>query len=547
MVRKFFLRSTQALNAQQRTILSAASVIGFVYILSAILGFIRNRILSTYFGDSSELGLFFAADDIPSLIFTLIVSGSLSSAFIPVFIKYFQKDENYAWKIASEVMNTSLLGIGAISVILWFSADYVAGNVLARSSSLSVSDVQLLANLMKVLMTAQFGFLFSSYFTSILQSFKRFIIPALAPVFMNLGVIIFILLFTPQLGIYAPAYGTVFGAFVHMFFQLPFVIKSGFKYSPKISFKDKGVFEIYILMIPRIIGQMGQKLLIPLYTNLALFISAPSNVILTFADDLQGVPVRIFGMSIGQAALPIFASSIKGDDTKEFKALFFRTIRQIVFFVLPISILFFILRVPLVRLSVGAKKYSWEATVMTAYVLGFFCISLIFQAIVLLTSRAYYALRDTITPLYIGIFAVVVNAVTAIWFVRGLGLGVWSLALAFTIGAIVNATLLLWLLVKRVNHVDWNTFLKSINRIIIASYAMGVALYVPMKAFDRFIFDTTRTLDLIFLAGTVTAIGLVTFFGFSKLLKIEEMDMITSVLSKIIKTKKPIEKIELSE
>ena len=160
-------------------------------------------------------------------------------------------------------------------------------------------------------------------------------------------------------------------------------------------------------------------------------------------------------MSIGQAALPILANAIKEDDNlDEFKILLLKTLQQIVFFVLPMSVLIFVLRVPLVRLTVGASKYSWEATVMTSYSLGFFSISLVAQSLVMILARAFYALRDTKTPLFISTIAISVNAVLAIWFVRELNLGVWSLALAYTIGSYINFSLLFVFLMKKSSELN---------------------------------------------------------------------------------------------
>ncbi|MEI2420500.1 lipid II flippase MurJ, partial [Arthrospira platensis SPKY2] len=119
-------------------------------------------------------------------------------------------------------------------------------------------------------MVAQIILIFSNFYTSVLQSFNKFIIPAMAPVTYNLGIIIFIILFAGRYGIYAPAYGMVFGSILHMLIQLPMVRSLGFSYKLKFKLFDKGVLEVYRLMIPRTIGQMAQRLLIPFYTNLAL-------------------------------------------------------------------------------------------------------------------------------------------------------------------------------------------------------------------------------------------------------------------------------------
>jgi len=533
MVSRIVFHGKRLINSKQETILSAAAVIGFIYAISAFLGFIRNRILSGYFGDSSELGIFFAADAIPNLILSLIVSGSLSSAFIPVFTKKYKKDPKEAWNLTSSVLNISLVIFLIITIGVMFGADFISREIIARNSDLTDENFKLLANLMRVMMISQIIFIFSSFFTSVLQSFNRFIVPALAPVMYNLGMIIFLLLFVKELGIYAPAYGMIFGVLLHMGIQIPMARSLGFRYFPNLDFKNKGVREIYRLMIPRTIGQAAQKFLGPLYTNLALFISASSNVILTFATDLQNLPVRLFGISIGQAALPLLTNAYEDGDISKFRILLIKTLRQIVFFVLPVSILLFVLRVPMVRLAFGAKKYSWEATVMTAYSVGFFSISLVAQALILILSKAFYALCDTKTPLKISLISIVINVIFALLFVRQMHLGVWSLALAYSIGSAVNFILLFIYLFKKIGGLDLYIFVKAVNRISLATLITGIALYVPLKIMDELVFDTTRTLDLLLLTGTVSLIGFLTYIFFAHLMKIEELELVTSSIERI--------------
>lgn len=527
MVMRFIRNGTRVFTSEQHTILSAATIIGFIYCVSAFLGFIKNRLLSGFFGDSAELGIYFAADAIPNLIFSLLVSGALSAAFIPVFTRHYKRNKSEAWDITSSLLNVSLFIFLIFTIIVLFSADFIAREIIARNSDLTAENLRMMANLMRIMMVAQIVLIFSSFFTSILQSFNKFVVPALAPVTYNLGIIIFILLFIKPLGIYAPAYGMVFGAVLHMLTQIPLIRGSGYKYKLLFNLREKGVHEVYKLMVPRTIGQAAQKFLNPLYTNLALFISAPSNVILTFATDIQSLPVKVFGMSIGQAALPILANAIgENDDLEEFKTLLLKTLQQIVFFVLPVSILIFVLRVPLVRLAVGASRYSWEATVMTSYSLGFFSISLVAQSLIMILARAFYALRDTKTPLFISTIAILVNAILAVLFVRHLDLGVWSLALAYTIGSYVNFTLLFVFLVKKIGGIDFKDFLYHVNRIGVACVITGIALYVPFRAMDELVFDTTRTPGLIVLTASVSIIGLLTYVFFAWLLKIRDLQLI---------------------
>jgi putative peptidoglycan lipid II flippase len=524
MVKAVFKHFQTAAKYRQQTILEAAGVIAIVYLFSAILGFVRNRVLSGYFGDSTELGIYFAADDIPNITFTLIVSGALSAAFIPVFNKFRSKSEESAWLLTSNIVNVSLILFLIVGTLIFTFSETLVSEVVARNSNLSVPDKALFVGLLRILMLAQIGFILSSFMTSVLQSYNQFMVPALAPVFLNIGVILTTFLFYDSIGIYAPAWGTVVGSLLHVLVQLPGVKDLGYKYKIFVNWKDQGLWQIYRLMLPRTVGQTAQKLIIPLYSNLALSISGASNAIFTFADDLQSLPVRIFGMSIGQAALPIFAAAYKEDDPKDFRILVTKTLSQVLFFVLPASVIVFILRVPLVRLSVGAKIYSWEATVMTAYTLSFFSFALVSQALILILSRAFYSLSDTKTPFKISLFSLVLNAFLAIVFVRELGLGVWSLALASSVATILNSILLFVSLAKKLDGFDLYGILHKFNRICFSSIIMGVMLYIPMKFSDKFVFDTTRTIDLILLTGFVSIIGVTTYIFLVKMFKIRELD-----------------------
>lgn len=535
MVANVIKRGSKFFASEQKTILSAAFVIGLIYAFSAFLGFIRNRLLSGYFGDSAELGVYFAADTIPSLIFSLLVAGSLSAAFIPVFSKIYRTSKDQAWEMSSGVFNVTLVFLAIFGVIVIYESDFIVRNILAVNTPLTESELVLMANLMRVMMIAQIALIVSSIFTSILQSFNRFIVPALAPVVYNFGVIIFLILFYDKYGIYAPAYGMIFGSVLHLIIQIPLVVGVGYRYTKSAGIRTNGVKEVYKLMIPRTLGQAAHKFLSPFYTNLALFISVPSNVIWNFGFAIQNLPIRVIGMATGQAALPILSKAATEDDLTSYKKLMIDTLNQVIFLVLPLSVLFFVLRVPLVRLAVGARKYSWEATIMTSYTLGFLTFSMVAQTLILILARGFYALHNTVIPVLIGLFSVITNGILAWIFVKNLGLGVWSIGLAYTIGSILDALLLFIFLNKRVDGFNLSEFIDGINKMLIASLITGLALYIPLKVLDQLVFDTTRTLGLIFLSAIVSVIGLVTYLLISKLLGVKELRIVYYFWDKIKK------------
>lgn len=533
MVSKLIQKGRKAIYSEQQSILSAASVIAFMYAIAAFLGFVKNRLLAYYFGDSTELGVFFAADVIPSFIYTMVVVGAMSAAFIPVFKRTHKKNVEESWEMTSSVLNTLMLVFIIFAVLLFIFAKPIATQLIAGQSSLSNKDLLLMSQLMRVMTGAQVVLILSSVLAGLLESFNRFVVSAFAPVVYNLGIIFSTIILVPYIGIYAPAVGMIIGAFFHVLVQVPFVKELGYRYKPVINWKDKSFKEVIRLTIPRAVGNAAPQTLRFVFTNLVLFISAPSMVVWKFANDLQLVPIRLFGTSISRAALPFLSDAIKENDIRDFKNLLVKTITQTMFFMFPVSVLIFVLKIPLVRLAVGTKIFSWGATIMTAYTLAFFSISIAVQAISNILIRAYYALKDTKTPVYMSFVTVAISSVFAIYFVKFLGWGVWSLAFAYSIGSFAEFVLLYLLLQKKIGRIS--ILGQQLNRIIIATILMGVAVYTPIKLLDEVVIDTTRTIGLITLTSLVSALGAFTYLSLSWFLKIEEFKLVLDTSKKLVK------------
>jgi len=205
----------------QKGILSAAGVLMAAVFFSRILGLLRDRFLAGAFfnpATSWQLDVYFAAFRLPDMIFQLLVVGALSAAFIPVFSQYLFTKKAEAWHIASSVITAGLVLFFLLaSVLAIFSLP------LSRliAPSFSTAQLQLMSNLTRVLIIAQVFFLVSNFLTGILQSHHYFLVPALAPIAYNLGIIFGIVFLSPVFGIYGPALGVIIGAFLHFLVQVP--------------------------------------------------------------------------------------------------------------------------------------------------------------------------------------------------------------------------------------------------------------------------------------------------------------------------------------
>ncbi len=538
MVNKILQNGGSFLMRTQKTILSAAFVIAFTYGLSAILSLVRSRLLAGFFGTDVELAIFYTADKIPSLIYSLLVVGTISTVFIPVFTNIRKQDPVQAWKTASSMINISILVFGFLGILVYLLAPTLI-NALSLGKFTS-DQVRLGANLMRIMIGAQLLLILSSFITSLLQSFKYFILPALAPVLYNLGMIGGVMFLTPRYGIYGPAYGVVIGAVLHLAIQIPLARKINFDYKLLLDFKDRGIKEIFSLMPSRIFGSALVQTSTIINNSLAILVSTSSVVIFRFADQLQSFPVYLFGASIALAALPTLSFEADEVDRVNFKKTFLTSFHQMMFLVIPASVILLILRVPLVRLVFGAANFPWEATVKTSYTLAFFSISVLAQSSVYLLTRAFFALKDTATPVKVNVFNMIFSTGLSLFLVRYLGLGIWAVAFSYSMAAWIDMLLLLVLLGKKIGGWEWKALIKPFIKISYSAIFMAIILYVPLKLLDQLIFDTTRTLSLIILTAIVTLSGIASYLFFTWLFRVEEIELLYKLARRLNLSRQPV-------
>src|SRR3989344_4454177 len=465
---RFFQKGLTILLTKQTNILSAALVLMATVILSQILGLFRMRLLAGIFGASDTLGIYLVSSKLPDFLFQLIIAGALSSAFIPVFASMLQKGRmEEANRMASTLILFGLIFLGSISAVLFIFAPFFL-QLFNIGSSYGPDQMALMANLMRIIIFGQIIFYIATFFSAILQSHNHFFIPGVAAALYNLGIIIGTILLSERIGIFAPAVGVILGALAYTLFQLPLIRKVHFSFIPRPSLKTLGVSDVLNLIWPRtltlFIFQMGTILSISLISFLP---SAGRNyVIFDFAQTLAFAPIVLFGQTIAQAALPIL--SRERDKLDLFKTTFVTSFNQMLYLVLPVSVLFIVLRIPVVRLIFGAEKFDWQATVLTGRTLAFFSLAIFAQALIYLVSRAFYALHDTKTPLVVGALSTVFMLVLSFLFIifwsgnlqflsevystrfRLVPVGVESIAFAYSASGILNLSILLFFLNKKI-------------------------------------------------------------------------------------------------
>lgn len=556
MVKTSLRASSNFFTRRQTTILSAAVIIMVMIAASRILGLVRNRVLAHFFSVET-LSIYFAAFRLPETIFEVLVFGSLSSAFIPTFTGYFGKGKKEAWYVASAALNITLLLFTLLAIFIFIFARPIYQVIAVGFNPEQLDQIVSLA---RILLLAQGFFVLSYFLTGVLESLQRFLVPAIAPLLYNLGIILGAVLLTGKLGIYAPTTGALVGAFLHFAIQLPLAFYLGFRFQRIFDFRHPGVREIGRLAAPRVAElsflQVGKG--VELF--LASLVSTAAYTYYTFANSLQLLPVGLFGISIAKASLPTLSYQANEKSLARFKKTFLASFNEIVFLVIPCAVFLAVLRIPIVRLVFGAARFTWISTVQTGYTLSAFSLGIFSQALIYLLNRAFYALHDTATPVKISMATIFLNICLGFLFILVFHWPIWGLALAFSLSSIIQLITLIYFLNRKIKGLDKKGLILPFVKISFAALFSGGVMFFLLKildqaawdkklsflgkfglvlptTFDRFVLDTRYTFNLIFLTALVALIGGVFYLTFVFFLKVEELRVLARLIKRFRKEK----------
>lgn len=533
MVKRIF----NIFNKEIKGLHEAAYLLALFAFLSQVLALLRDRIFAGAFGAGHTLDIYYSSFRIPDFIFVTIGSMVSISVLVPFIFEKLKHSEESARDFVRSIFLFFSILIVVTSVIVFFLIPYIAPFIFKGLDShdelISMSRILLLSPILLGL---------SNMFASITQVGKRFLVYALCPLAYNLGIIFGALVFYPKFGIYGLAYGVILGAFIHLAIQIPFIIESGlFKLLPlKLDFKL--IKEVVFLSIPRTITLGMTQLSIIALLGIASFMKDGSITIFNFAMNLQTVPLSIIGVSYSTAAFPTLARSFSSGNREEFLSHVISGARHIIFWSIPVGVLFIVLRAQIVRTIYGAGEFSWSSTKLTAAMLSIFAVSVVAQSLVLLFIRGYYAMGNTSKSLYTSIITGISSVGFSILFIKifessdffkyfienlfriddMVGSKVLMIAFGFAIAQIINCTILWSYFEKDFKGFSvplFNTIFQSFS----ASIIMGFVAYLGLNIFDN-IFNI-NTLVGIFLQGLCAGIlGIIAGILILKSLKSIELE-----------------------
>lgn len=529
-------------NSQSKTITFAAALLGFSALVSRILGLVRDRLLAGRFGTGAELDAYFAAFQIPDLIYGILILGGIGAVFLPVFSEYFERNKEEGWVLTNQVLNFFLVLLVIICGVLIIFTPWLIKLIVPGFSEAQRS---LTTALTRIMFLSPILFGISSVFSGVLHYFNRFLIYSLAPILYNLGIIFGILVLVPIFGIFGLAYGVIFGALLHWLIQIFPAKSSGFSWKPLFDFRHPGLKRIFKLMIPRTIARASFHVNLIVITAIASTLTVGSITIFNFAHNLYYLPIGVIGMSFAMASFPSLSRAWNRNNKEEFLEKFSSTFRQILFLIVPISLLSFLLREQIVRIILGSGRFELLDIKLTAASLGLFSLGIFAVSLSLFLARTFFSLQDTKTPALVGISSMVLNVIlsfTFVWlftfsnvfqeaFINFLqieklqGVEIIGLPLAHSISMIFQFFLLFILLYKKMEDIRFGEILNSFKVIIFASFLMALIVYFILQITVGFVNIETflGSLFQILLAGLI---GILVYFGITFILNSPEIKII---------------------
>jgi putative peptidoglycan lipid II flippase len=510
----------------ESTMAGGAIVVSALWVVSKVLGLLRQRLIASHFGAAAADPLY-AAFSVPDFVYGTLVLGSLLSAFIPVFVHRWQQDREAAWQVARSVFTVIAAAFAGLSVLIALFAPVLVAIVAPGFSGEKREMTIVLTRIMagNILLFAA-----GNVLSGVLQSFKHFLAVSVAPILNNLGIIAGILFLAPTHGVRGVAYGAVLGAALHFIVQTVAAFRSGFRFRPALNLRLPDVRQIGRLLLPRAFGQSVTQVDQLVNIVIGSTLAAGSVAIFKWANDIQDVPVTLVGVSLATVAFPVFAEVLARGDRAQFVQHFSKVVRQILFLVIPISVLILQLRAQFVRVIFGAGAVDWPTTIATASTLGFFTLSLFAQALVPVLARSFYAFQDTRTPVRITILAVGLDIIGS--FTLGRWFGVQGLALSYSISNLVNAGLLYAMLRRRIGNLDDERVFASTVRIIGVTLLMAVVVQGMKSLLVSFGLDLSRAIGVLAQAFLAGGVGIAAYLLFAVLFKLEEAWLVRTALTR---------------
>ncbi|MGD2103808.1 MAG: murein biosynthesis integral membrane protein MurJ [Anaerolineae bacterium] len=461
-------------------IAKAATLVMALFVLSRLLGLGRQMIVGALFGTSADLDAYLAANRITETVFLIVAGGALGSAFIPTFADRLAKeDETGAWQLASAVINLALIIMTAVVVLIAVLAPTLVRTFIAPGFDPSLQ--RLTIRLLRIMLVTPIVFGVSGVIMAALNAQQHFLLPALAPSVYNLSIIGGAVTLGPRLGVLGMAVGVVVGSVLHLLVQVPQLVRHGARFVLTLGLENPSVREVGRLMAPRVLGTAVAQLNLVVNNTLATRMGAGAVSAINFAWMLMLLPQGVFAQAVGTAAFPTFAEQAARGELEKMQRALSATLRAIFFLSIPATVGMIAVGKPVVSLLFERGAFGSGSTQAVAWALAFFSLGLVGHAGLEIVARAFYALHDTFTPVWVGGLTMALNVALSLTLpplFASAGLQPFGgLALANSVATILQFAVLLVLARGRLHGIQGRRITRTIIKSGIAALVMGLVLF----------------------------------------------------------------------
>lgn len=534
-----------------RQVAFSTALVMVIFGTTKLISLVQTFIIARYFGVGRELDAYVTANRVPELIVVLISGGALGHAFIPIFSGYLaRQDRDGAWRLASMVINAVLTAALVISAVVFVLTPWLVPNVIAPGFAPATTEQTIV--LMRILLLGTIIFSISGIFSGILQSHNHFLLPAMAPIMYDIGILFGVVVLLQPFGLEGVAVGTVLGAAMHLLIQVPGLVRHRMRWQPIFEFSDPQLRTVVKRMIPRILGLGVFQVNFLVMTNIASRLGEGAVSAFDWGWRLMQIPQTLIGTAMGIVIFPTLAAlSATGDDNGKRLAMS-SALRFILVASIPSAIGLIVVGQPLVSLLEGGA-FDAAASALVYSTLRAFTLGLIVHSMLEVVARSFYADGDTYTPLWAALVGAAVNLVLS-FTLSGVAVAdaqavyrlaqsqieftvtepiignVSGLALANSLGTAVEVGILLVLLRLRWHGIEEGTLAATTVRALAASLVMALVLALMQFGWVMLGMAGRGTIITALLLGVEVVVGASVFFVVGWLLGMQELRLLVQLI-----------------
>ncbi len=488
----------------KQSLIKSTGIVVLSTAASRVLGFARDMVIAGLFGATAYMDGFWVAFRIPNLFRRLVAEGSLTISFVPVYTEYLiTESEGEALALAQKVLSILLVVLASLIFLGEIFSNEMIG--LFGYGFTDVGQINLTVILHRIMFPYLFFVSMVAFAMGYLNSHKIFFAPAFSPAILNIGIICgaFFLSGLFEQPLYGLASGVILGGVLQFAFQIPYLVRSGFRLKLSLDFAHPGVRAIFRMIGPALVGIAIYQVNILTGTILASTLPAGSISYIYYSDRINEFVLGIFIISIGNVILPEMSGLSASSDFEKIGRLYSASLSGSLFFAIPAAIALMIFGLPIISVLFMRGEFSHLDAILTEKALFFASIGIISMSVVRITVPVYYSIKNTGIPATAAFFSFITN-ISAGFLLMRTGLKHAGLTLAVSIAATVQMIILLMFLRDRIGKFRLKEIIIPATKFFISAAVMAGALFYFKIQIDWLKADFITRLFYLFIAITVS-------------------------------------------